>query len=179
MALKIQLGLTKALAAKNPDTVGAMLDRLTADADEAIQVLRRFSHGIYPPILAEKGLAAALEAHVRLLPLAVEVVAASSLPRLQRQSESAVYFCMLEALQNVVKHAGAQSVRVELEVRTGRLRFAVIDDGRGFDPSRARGGAGMQNMADRLAALGGELEVSREPNGGARVGGWVPAAEAQ
>ncbi|HEX6539394.1 MAG TPA: histidine kinase [Candidatus Dormibacteraeota bacterium] len=179
VALKIQLGLAKTLAAKSPESVEAMLDKLTADADEAIQVLRRFSHGIYPPILAEKGLTAALEAHARLLPVAVEVAPASPLPRLQRQSESAVYFCVLEALQNVVKHAEATRVCVELAAQNGRLRFAVVDDGHGFDPSQARGGAGMQNMADRLAALGGELEVSREPNGGARVGGWVPAVAPQ
>ena len=90
VALKIQLGLAKTLAAKNPDGVGPMLEQLTADADEAIQVLRGFSHGIYPPILAEKGLAAALESHVRLLSLPVEVKPAAPLPRLPRQTESAV-----------------------------------------------------------------------------------------
>jgi signal transduction histidine kinase len=177
VALKIQLGLTKTLAAKNPDKVGPMLEKLIADADEAIQVLRRFSHGIYPPILAEQGLEAALQAHARLLPVPVEVKASAPLPRLQRQSESAVYFCVLEALQNVVKHAHATHVCVELGVSDARLRFAVVDDGHGFDPTQARGGAGMQNMADRLSAIGGEIEVTREASGGARVGGWVPALE--
>lgn len=90
VALKIQLGLAKTLAAKNPDGVGPMLEQLTADADEAIQVLRGFSHGIYPPILAEKGLAAALESRVRLLSLPVDVKPAAPLPRLPRQTESAV-----------------------------------------------------------------------------------------
>ena len=177
VALKIQLGLAKTLAAKNPDAVGPMLEKLTMDADEAIQVLRRFSHGIYPPILAEKGLEAALESHVRLLPLPVAVRTTGPLPRLQRQSESAVYFCILEALQNVLKHAQATRAAIELGVSDGRLCFAVVDDGHGFEPARARGGAGMQNMADRLNALGGQLEVSRDAGGGACVGGWVPAVE--
>ena len=176
VALKIQLGLAKTVAAKNPDGVGPMLEKLTADADEAIQVLRRFSHGIYPPILAEKGLEAALESHVRLLPLPVEVKPAGPLPRLPRQTESAVYFCVLEALQNVVKHAHASRACIEFRVSDGRLIFAVVDDGRGFDPALARGGAGTQNMADRLNAAGGQLEMSRDAGGGARVGGWVPMA---
>jgi len=175
VALKIQLGLATTLAERNSDTVRAMLKKLTSDADEAIQVLRRFSHGIYPPILVEKGLEAALASHVRLLPLPVEVKPASPLPRLPRQTESAVYFCVLEALTNVVKHAHATGARIELAAGDGRLTFAVVDDGHGFDPARAHGGAGMQNMADRLSALGGELEVGRDAGGGARVGGWVPA----
>jgi signal transduction histidine kinase len=128
--------------------------------------------------LAEQGLEAALQAHARLVPLPVAVVCTTELPRLPRQAESAVYFCVLEALQNVVKHAHATAARIELGIDHDRLRFAVVDDGQGFEPSRVRGGAGMQNMADRLAALGGELEVSREPTGGARVGGWIAASAA-
>ena len=177
VTLKIQLGLVKTLAAKNPDRVGPMLEQLTADADEAIQVLRRFSHGIYPPILAEKGLEAALESHARLMLLPVEITQTGPLPRLPQQTESAVYFCVLEALQNVVKHAHAARARIELGVSDGRFTFAVVDDGQGFEPALARGGAGMQNMADRVNALGGQLEVSRDAGGGARVGGWVPAPQ--
>jgi signal transduction histidine kinase len=174
VALKIQLGLAKTLAAKDPERVGVLLDKLIADADEAVQVLRRFSHGIYPPVLAEQGLEAALRTHMRLLPIPVDVTNLTEIPRLPRQAEAAVYFCVLEALQNVVKHARATHVLVELAVDGGRLRYAVVDDGKGFDPAQARGGAGMQNMADRLSALGGALELGREPHGGARVGGWIP-----
>ena len=177
VALKIQLGLARTLAMQDPSSVGPVLERLTEDADEAIQVLRRFSHGIYPPILAERGLQAALEAHVRLLPLPVQVGIATPLPRLERQVESAVYFCALEALQNVVKHAHATHAEVRLWFAQERLCFAVVDDGTGIDAQRLRQGAGMTNMADRLAALGGELEVVRGEGGaGASVGGWVPAS---
>lgn len=179
VALKIEIDLAKTLAARDLERVQPLLDKLSGDAAEAIQVLRRFSHGIYPPILAEQGLEAALQSHARLVPLPVELVRTTELPRLARQAEAAVYFCVLEALQNIVKHAHAHSARIELSVDDGRLRFAVVDDGEGFDPSQARGGAGMQNMADRLAALGGELDVGRGAAGGARVGGWVPARAAQ
>jgi signal transduction histidine kinase len=175
VALKIQLGLATTLAAKTPESVAPMLEKLTADADEAIQVLRRFSHGIYPPILAEQGLEAALQAHARLLPLPVDVVTSEPLPRLPRQTEAAVYFCVLEALQNVVKHAHASHAQVELALRGDELSFAVSDDGVGVDVERMRGGAGMQNMADRLSALGGTLSVARVPSGGTRVGGVVPS----
>jgi signal transduction histidine kinase len=175
VALKIELGLARTLAAKDPANVGPLLEKLSADADEAVQVLRRFSHGIYPPILADRGLEAALQAHARLVTVRTEVCVRGTLPRLARQVESAVYFCVLEALQNVVKHAAATRAVVELRCEGGRLQFAVSDDGRGVDSERMRAGAGMQNMLDRVAAVGGALGVCAVAPHGARIEGWVPA----
>jgi signal transduction histidine kinase len=88
-----------------------------------------------------------------------------------------VYFCVLEALQNATKYAEASGLTIRLQHRDGLLAFEVIDDGRGFDAASVRRGAGMQNMADRLAALGGELDVRSQPGRGTRVLGRLPALE--
>jgi len=85
-----------------------------------------------------------------------------------------VYFCCLEALQNMAKYAGASRATVRLSDGDVRLTFEVSDDGVGFAPSKATYGTGLQGMADRLAALGGELEVRSAPREGTSVTGWLP-----
>src|SRR5205085_9844759 len=104
-----------------------------------LQTLRDRARGIYPPLLADKGLAAALEAQARraTLPVAVE---ADGVGRYPREVEAAVYFCVLEALQNVQKYAGASRALVRLSNPDGKLVFEVTDDGEGFDPATARPG---------------------------------------
>ena len=89
--------------------------------------------------------------------------------------EAAVYFCCLEALQNVAKYAGASRAVVELAEADGELRFAVSDDGTGFDPATTTRGSGLQNMADRVEALGGTLSVTSAPGSGTTVAGSVPS----
>jgi signal transduction histidine kinase len=89
--------------------------------------------------------------------------------------EAAVYFCCLEALQNVAKYANASSARVRLADRDGRISFTVTDDGTGFDPARTPLGTGLQGMKDRLEALGGALTVDSSPGAGTTVGGAIPA----
>jgi signal transduction histidine kinase len=85
-----------------------------------------------------------------------------------------VYFCCLEALQNIAKYAGATKARLSLRVDGTDLAFSVTDDGSGFDPERTPMGSGLQNMADRLAALGGTLEVHSRPGQGTTVTGRLP-----
>jgi signal transduction histidine kinase len=89
--------------------------------------------------------------------------------------EAAVYFCCLEALQNVGKHAG-EGARASLSIReeAGSVLFLLEDDGAGFDPALVSRGAGFTNMSDRLGAIGGQLEVESEPGRGTRVRGSVP-----
>ena len=101
-------------------------------------------------------------AQIRKTTLPVEL-RAGAVGRYAREVEAAVYFCCLEALQNVSKHAGARSIVVHVSSDDGRLVFSVADDGAGFEPKRSEMGSGLQGMKDRLAALGGDLEVSSEP----------------
>jgi signal transduction histidine kinase len=92
--------------------------------------------------------------------------------------EAAVYFCVLEALQNAAKYAGASSIAVTIAERDGGLSFEVGDDGAGFDDGSVVRGSGLQNMHDRLSTLGGKLQVIGSPGRGTRVVGWVPIYEA-
>jgi signal transduction histidine kinase len=175
VAIKVKLGLAEMLMDRDADRAVATLQQLKADADDALETLRDLARGIYPPILAERGLAAALQAqaHKATLPVAVD---ADMIPRCPQALEAAVYFCVLEALQNVQKYAGASRATVRLSVVDGTLHFEVTDDGVGFDPGAARGGSGLTNMADRLDALGGQLDVRSQPGAGCRVVGSLPGA---
>jgi signal transduction histidine kinase len=91
------------------------------------------------------------------------------------EAEAGVYFCCLEALQNRAKHAPLAPGRVELGADDGWVTIAVADDGPGFDVGNAGMGSGLQNMSDRMAALGGRLEVRSAPGRGTIVAGRIPA----
>jgi signal transduction histidine kinase len=149
-----------------------MLDDIQAETQEALENLRDLARGIYPPLLADQGLGAALEGQARkaALPVAIEI---EGLGRYPQEVEAAVYFCCLEALQNVAKYAEASSATVRLVGQDGVLRFEVRDDGVGFDPSSTSFGSGLQGMADRLDAIRGSLQVRSAPGEGTTVAGTV------
>ncbi len=173
VALAVNLGLARDVVADDPAEAGALLDRLAADVRDAVQEVRDLARGIYPPLLSESGLGEALRAAARRSPQAVEV-AADDLPRVGAAVEAAVYFCCLEALQNVAKHAPAAAVDLRVEATPGELRFEVRDDGPGFDPAVAPAGSGLRGLADRLGAVGGRLAVTSVPGQGTTVSGSVP-----
>ena len=168
VALKVKLGLAEMLASKDPEKAKATIASLKTDADEALETLRDLARGIYPPLLAEKGLVTALESQARKATLPVEVDA-EGIGRYSQEAEATVYFCALEALQNVQKYANASRACIRLRDRDGVLRLEVVDDGIGFDVGKARKGAGLTNMHDRLDALGGKLEISSAPAHGTTV----------
>jgi signal transduction histidine kinase len=172
VALKVKLNLAARLAPDGSRLRDA-LDGLQSVADEAIEALRDLARGIYPPLLADEGLAAALRAQARKATIPVEI-AANDLSRYPQDVESAVYFCCLEALQNVAKYAGPSKVVVRLTDERGSLRFRVEDDGEGFDPAASPRGSGLQNMADRIEALGGRFELRSAPGEGTTVVGELP-----
>jgi signal transduction histidine kinase len=173
VALKVKLGLAEMMAEKDPARAKQLVGELKADADEALETLRDLARGIYPPLLAEKGLAAALESQARKATLPVEVDA-DGVGRYSQDIEAAVYFCVLEALQNVQKYAAATTVTVRLRAEDGELRFGVEDDGAGFHAASAKKGSGLTNMEDRLDALGGGVVVDSEPGHGTQLRGHVP-----
>jgi signal transduction histidine kinase len=177
VALAVKQRLAASMATKDPEQTARMLETLQADTTEALENLRDLARGIYPPLLADQGLAAALQAQTRKI-VVPTVVEADGTPRYSQDVEAAVYFCCLEALQNVTKYAGALQARVRLTASDGWLSFQVTDDGAGFDPSSHPYGSGLQGMADRLDALGGALEVRSSPGSGTTVVGRVPVAGA-
>jgi signal transduction histidine kinase len=172
VALKVKLGLAQAVA--EPESkVSALIAQLKQDADDALDTLRELARGIYPPLLASDGLEAALRAQIRRVPVPVDLQL-DDVARQPREVEGAIYFCCLEALQNVAKYAEATRVCLRLRTEDATLDFRVEDDGKGFDPVRVPYGSGLQNMRDRLEALGGSLEVSSAPGRGTTIQGSVP-----
>jgi signal transduction histidine kinase len=174
VALTVQLGLLERLA-DDPERVRAMTAQLRAALGGALDDLRDLARGIFPPLLADKGLAAAIEAHARKSPVPT-TVEADGVGRLPRDVEAAIYFCSLEALQNVAKYAGARSASVRLRGVAGGVEFEIADDGRGFDPESAGRGSGLQGMVDRIDAVGGTLTIESRPGHGTVVRGAVPRA---
>jgi signal transduction histidine kinase len=138
-----------------------------------VENLRDLARGIYPPLLADLGLAAALGAQASKSPLPV-TLQADGIGRFPQQTEAAVYFCCLEALQNIAKYAHATRARICLQGQNGTLRFTVSDDGAGYDTSHTPLGSGQRNISDRLAALGGRLEVRSAPSQGTTITGHLP-----
>src|SRR5438552_729644 len=173
VAMKLKIALAKNLAATDPSKAQVSLDELNGEANDAIETLRELARGLYPPILAQDGLVAAIDAQARRAPLPVEVTG-GPLPRYPQETEAGVYFCVLEALQNIAKHANATKATVCFESKPGRLVFSVSYNGRGMDPARVRSGSGMQNMRDRVEVLGGEFQVESSPDAGTRVIGSIP-----
>jgi signal transduction histidine kinase len=169
LAIKVRLGTTAEDLAQARQIFG----ELQTDATGALENLRDLARGIYPPLLADLGLAAALNAQAAksTVPVAVE---AGGIGRFGQDTEAAVYFCCLEALQNTAKYAHATHARICLQAQNGTLRFTVSDDGTGYDARRTPMGSGQQNMADRLAALGGRLDVRSAPRHGTTISGQLP-----
>jgi signal transduction histidine kinase len=174
VALAVKANLAQSLARKDPERAEEMLSQLKVDAQDALENLRDLARGIYPPLLADQGLVAALIAQARKSPVPV-TVEADGIGRFPQDAEAAVYFCTLEALQNVAKYAQASGATIHLSRTDGQLEFEVADDGVGFDQTARGYGTGTQGMADRLAALGGRLVVTSSPGAGTKVRGRVPA----
>jgi signal transduction histidine kinase len=136
--------------------------------------LRDIARGIYPPLLADQGITAALRAQARkaAIPTTVD---ADGIGRFAPDIEATVYFCCLEALTNVAKYAEASSATLSLKHVDGHLTFSVRDDGQGFDPKEVGYGTGLRGMADRMDAIGGRLEVDSAPGRGTTITGRLPA----
>lgn len=175
LSLRLKLGLAATLAERDgADATAEVLADAAGDADGAIRRLRDLARGLYPPVLAEQGLAVALRPHARDVPLPV-TIDADGVGRHDRSVESAVYFCCLEAMHNASRHARASTLRIDLTDGDGALVFAVTDDGIGFDRDAVGAGAGLANMTDRIEGLGGELDITPSDGGGTVVRGRIPA----
>ena len=179
VALAVNLRLVETIAAKDPDRAARVLAAQTAAAHEATETLSRLVRGLYPRLLAEEGLAAALAAALAGTDLPVTVVDDAA-RRLPDEAEVALYFFAMEAIQNAAKHAGATGIVVRLESTDDGVRVTVADDGHGFRTDARTsdsGGAGLANMRDRIDAVGGTVAVESAPGRGTRVTATVPLRE--
>lgn len=166
------------LAERQPEASGVRteLRQLEEVAQEALTELRELAHGVYPPLLATQGLAPALAAAARRTKVAVRTEI-EPIGRRAPEVEAAVYFCCREALQNLDKHAGSgATATLTLAGDWREVRFSVTDDGRGFQTAGHRTGQGTVNMRDRIAAVGGSLEIRSTLGQGTTVAGRVPAS---
>jgi signal transduction histidine kinase len=175
VALAIGLRLARDLMDSDQGGAARMLDEMNAEVQNVVAELRELAHGIYPPLLADGGLGPALGAAAARSPLRVEVDVATA-ARFDQDTEAAVYFCCLEALQNSAKHAPAATVQLRVWCEEGTLFFRVNDDGPGFDPGVTPRGHGLVNMADRVGAIGGTVRWISQPGQGVEVSGKVPMA---
>ncbi len=173
IALAIQLTVLDD-AADDPAEVRQLTGEFRDGLHAALDDLRALARGIYPPLLADQGLGAAVRAQAARSRLPV-LVEADGIGRYRRDAEATAYFCILEALQNVAKYAGASCAKVAVSCADGHLEFTVTDDGDGFDTAKPSPGTGLQGMADRLAAVGGTLRIRSAPGLGTTISGRLPA----
>ena len=177
VALAFQLGQVEQSGVATPGNAFASIADLRLQAQQALDSLRELAHGVYPPLLADRGLGAALQAHSRRLGIDV-TLEAKGIPRDSSDVEAAVYFCVLEALQNAQKHSHAPHVEIRLTQKTEGLDFSVSDEGDGFDLDSAwQAGVGLANMTDRIAAEGGSLTIDSTPGRGTAIHGHMPTPE--
>jgi signal transduction histidine kinase len=174
VALQVKQRLVHGMIERQPAKALELMTQLQVDTTEALDDLRDLARGIYPPLLADQGLSAALESQARKSPVPV-TVETDGVERYTQDVEAAIYFCALEALNNLAKYANASRATVALSQTNGTLTFAVEDDGVGFAVGeRTSSGTGLQGMADRLDAIGGALEIRSAPGEGTTVVGRVP-----
>jgi signal transduction histidine kinase len=154
------------------------LDDLAAQAEEAVFALQDLARGIYPAVLADQGLAAALRSHSVRVPLDLRVDVEPQLAeeRFGEEVEAGLYFVALEAITNAQKHAHSTAITISLRGHPKRpgVTLEVHDDGRGLEAGATLRGTGLQNMKDRVEALGGTLEVQSKPGAGTWIRALVP-----
>ena len=174
ISVRIRLGLL-ANAASSPEE-RERLDQLGHDLEDALADIRSVTRAGSPELLARFGVPSCLRSAASTSPVPVRIEAVG-FGRLEPQIEQSVYYCCLEALQNVIKHAGPNAVaRIRLRRTSDNVTFEVEDSGRGFDPARVERGEGLTNLTDRLAVMRGRLSIDSRPGMGTRIFGEIPIA---
>ena len=158
VALRLELDKVERMArSEGLHQVADFLGQMAAETQDAIEQIQALAHGIYPPLLEAEGLTAAVRALAELAPVEVEVRNRLS-DRHRLPLEAAVYFCVSEALTNAIKH-GEAPMTISLSDDEDGLRFEVSDSGPGFDPATVARGSGLNNLHDRVDALGGTIDI--------------------
>ncbi|MGH2601908.1 MAG: sensor histidine kinase, partial [Dehalococcoidia bacterium] len=178
VALAAKLKRASLAVSTEPTEARQLLMEVAMEAEETVFALQELSRGIYPSLLADQGLPAALRTHAARVPAAVRVEVEPALAgrRFGRDLEAALYFVALEAMANTQKHAIGAEVTLSLHAAddSRTLVLEVHDDGPGFRPGELTGGSGLQNMDDRIAAVGGTLDIDSRPGAGTWIRAEVP-----
>ena len=174
LRIKLQLAAERSGDAA-PETTEE-LNQLGTEVQLAIDELGALAAGVFPAVLGDFGPVAALKQAVRAAPVPT-IVSGVNVGRYRPEVERAIYFCCLEALQNTYKHAdAATAARVRIAAHGRELTFEVTDNGLGFDAGTVALGAGLHNMHDRVASLGGSLTIVAARGHGTRITGLIPGA---
>jgi signal transduction histidine kinase len=179
VALIGQAGRVRTQLEREPDAVAEQLALLQSGLERLLGDLRELSSGIHPSLLRDRGLLSAVEALAARHPIPVLVRADLSLRsfRAAEEIEGAGYYTVAESLANSLKHADASQVEVTLSRSNGSLQISIRDDGKGFD-APAPSGHGLANLSERVAALGGRLDITSTPDVGTTVSAELALTEA-
>jgi signal transduction histidine kinase len=176
VGMRLRLELAADLIKRDPARGIHMLAEIGAQMDEALEEVRNLAKGVYPPLLPEHGLGEAIRSANRRSPWPASLDV-DGIGRYASDTEAAVYFCCLEALQNITKHAGpAVGGAIHLWEDGEHLHFEVSDEGIGFSQDAVKPGDGLMNMRDRMEAAGGTVDVRSRAGHGTAVRGSVPIA---
>jgi signal transduction histidine kinase len=168
VVLRMRLGLLEEGAASRPESTSH--DELGRELDHVIERMREVTQDLYPSILLDRGLTAALHSYVSRLPVTARFTCSPEpFPRLPAEVESGAYFLLGEAMTNALKHSGASEIAVSARMDGDWLIVQVVDDGQGFLPDDVSRRGGLLHMEDRARSLGGRLEIACEPGRGTTV----------
>lgn len=174
VALKLKVGLAEHMARREGlDDLAEQLGELAAEAQAAVDDIRRLAKGIYPPLLESEDVAAAIKSQAATMPIPVDMVS-EGIDRYPRDVESAMYFAALEAMANALKHGESSNVHITLSTSEEMLNLQVTDNGAGFDPEGPHEGTGLINIRDRVEALGGEVHLDSARGRGTTVTVRIP-----
>jgi signal transduction histidine kinase len=175
VVLRMQVGAARVRLRQDPADVDLITDELAASIDQVLGELRATAQAVYPSILRDRGLGGALRSLAGRTSVEVEVeLDPDPLPRLDEVVEANAYFLASEAVTNALKHAQAPRIVVRVSHEGDALRVEVVDHGRGFDPAAVTHRRGLQNLRDRVNALGGSLRIVAVPGEGVRVTALLP-----
>ncbi|CAN5851205.1 hypothetical protein BH23ACT12_BH23ACT12_06060 [soil metagenome] len=166
----------KQLAASPEPPNPLLLEHLAAEAEEAAFALQDLGRGIFSTVLGDQGVAAALRTSASRLPMQVRLEVAPDIEerRFSPEIEGTLYFVTMEAMSNAQKHAPQSQLAIALREEPGEVILEVSDDGPGFNPAQGRMGAGLQNMADRVNAVGGSWNVATSLGEGVKLLARIP-----
>jgi signal transduction histidine kinase len=175
VVLRMQVGAARARLREDPEAVELITDELAASIDQVLGELRATAQAVYPSILRDRGLGGALRSLAGRTSVEVDVeLDPDPLPRLDEVVEANAYFLASEAVTNALKHAETTRIEVRASHQGDALQVEVVDHGRGFDPAAVTQHRGLQNLRDRVNALGGSLRVVAAPGEGVRVTALLP-----